>query len=961
MYFLRLVGKKRTQRVYGPDLMRAMTALSARRGYRQFYYGGDVGLAEKLKETLVRTAPGLQVVGTFSPPFRALTPEEDRAIVDMINAARPDIVWVGLSTPKQERWMAAHREQIEAPVMVGVGAAFDFLAGTKRQAPLWMQRHGLEWLFRLCSEPKRLWRRYAYIVPGFSCLAAGELLQHAMRSRKSTGAMPSREAGKSKVGMRKIRVKDRSLVLGVDRNPLPHPKPHVVQEPASRSATAWAAISRIIFGTHVLALADQAVVSGTSLLSTVLVGRFTQPSQLGIYAIGLSVLGFVLAVQDALILMPYTIQRHRPSRSPAQHAGLALLHNAWLSVAAIVVLAIAAGVMIGFWAGKDLTWLVCTLVLTVPFALQREFNRTYAFAHLNVANALILDAGVAAVQLPLLAWLGWTDRMSAVSACIALGSACALTSIVWFYLARRNFSVPTGRVRQATAESWRLGKWLCAGQMAVTIQSYVSYWVLPLLISLVETGIFAACNSIASLANPLLSAFRNTLTPRSVLAFKEGGVERLRRQATRDALLLVGIMSLFWVVILFSGDTLMSVVYHDHGYDGRGSVVTILALAVLATAAGASASNAMASMERPRAVVFATSAGAVVTAAAVWAFTVEWGLIGAAYGILAGSVAGSVARWAAFLTIAARPGPADHVRAPIVQVLQQLAEPNPAVEWDIRQIGQGFQGRIYGIRTHRDDAVWQGYRDLAVKLYPDEPAAVETARRQFDAQVRLHGSVDGRTVHDWTLRAPLPLHVSEAPPALVMTMAAGTDLNKSLAAHSDQPPEVLAAMARVLVTVLQPHWAAGSAHGDLCLQNILYDPAHRILTLVDADRPVCAGAVLNRSDPAAYDLGVLLCDVATDIRTIDRRVALSKRTFAENALSAFLTMMEAPEREPELIAEIRAFARAELNLLDLRWSPRGLFRLIQRSIAMPRIDRMLATAQANVRMRHRLSVVGGRL
>lgn len=195
VYFLRLVGKKRTQRVYGPDLMRAMTALSATRGYRQFYYGGDVGLAEKLKETLVRSASGLQVVGTFSPPFRALTPEEDRAIVDMINAARPDIVWVGLSTPKQERWMAAHRGQIEAPVMIGVGAAFDFLAGTKRQAPLWMQRHGLEWLFRLCSEPKRLWRRYAYIVPGFSCLAAGELLRRAMQGRKSTGAMPSREAG----------------------------------------------------------------------------------------------------------------------------------------------------------------------------------------------------------------------------------------------------------------------------------------------------------------------------------------------------------------------------------------------------------------------------------------------------------------------------------------------------------------------------------------------------------------------------------------------------------------------------------------------------------------------------------------------------------------------------------------------------------------------------------------------
>jgi N-acetylglucosaminyldiphosphoundecaprenol N-acetyl-beta-D-mannosaminyltransferase len=184
VYFLRLTGRKRTQRVYGPDLMREITAVSARRGYRQFYYGGDVGVGEKLKESLVSSAPGLQVAGTFCPPFRQMTPEEDAAIVDMINAARPDIVWVGLSTPKQERWMAAHLGRIEAPVMIGVGAAFDFLAGTKRQAPKWMQRHALEWLFRLCSEPRRLWRRYAYIVPGFLILATGELVRRAAGAGK---------------------------------------------------------------------------------------------------------------------------------------------------------------------------------------------------------------------------------------------------------------------------------------------------------------------------------------------------------------------------------------------------------------------------------------------------------------------------------------------------------------------------------------------------------------------------------------------------------------------------------------------------------------------------------------------------------------------------------------------------------------------------------------------------------
>lgn len=175
-----MLGRKSTRQVYGPDLMRRMTSVSARRGYRQFYFGGAPGVAEKLRRALIAAHPALEVAGSICPPFRDATAEEDRDTVAAINAARPDIVWVGLSTPKQEFWMADHLGRIEAPVMIGVGAAFDFLAGTKRQAPIWMQRSGLEWLFRLSTEPRRLWRRYAYIVPGFSVLACGALIRHVV-------------------------------------------------------------------------------------------------------------------------------------------------------------------------------------------------------------------------------------------------------------------------------------------------------------------------------------------------------------------------------------------------------------------------------------------------------------------------------------------------------------------------------------------------------------------------------------------------------------------------------------------------------------------------------------------------------------------------------------------------------------------------------------------------------------
>jgi N-acetylglucosaminyldiphosphoundecaprenol N-acetyl-beta-D-mannosaminyltransferase len=188
VWFARLLGRDRTRRVYGPDLMRRLTAVSSPRGYRHFYYGGAEGVANRLKEVMTRSHPRLDVAGVICPPFRELTADEDNDVVRAINEAHPDIVWVGLSTPKQELWMASHLGRLDAPVMIGVGAAFDFLAGTKRQAPVWMQQHGLEWLFRLCSEPRRLWRRYAYIVPAFTILAVREFLLHAIRRYQGAAA-----------------------------------------------------------------------------------------------------------------------------------------------------------------------------------------------------------------------------------------------------------------------------------------------------------------------------------------------------------------------------------------------------------------------------------------------------------------------------------------------------------------------------------------------------------------------------------------------------------------------------------------------------------------------------------------------------------------------------------------------------------------------------------------------------
>ena len=163
----RLRGNCHVKRVYGPDLMLEVCAQSAKKGWKHFFYGGAEGVADLLSQKLRERFPAMQVVGTYCPPFRPLTEEEDRDLVQQINASGADVVWVGLSTPKQEKWMSKHIGRLDAPVMIGVGAAFDFHAGLKKQAPKWMQKSGMEWFFRLVTEPSRLWKRYLVNNPLF--------------------------------------------------------------------------------------------------------------------------------------------------------------------------------------------------------------------------------------------------------------------------------------------------------------------------------------------------------------------------------------------------------------------------------------------------------------------------------------------------------------------------------------------------------------------------------------------------------------------------------------------------------------------------------------------------------------------------------------------------------------------------------------------------------------------------
>ncbi len=174
-------GCRDAERVYGPDVMLALCERTAGRGARHFFYGGLPGVADQLACTLQARFPTLEIAGTYTPPVIAIDQPPDLSHIARLNDARADIIWVGLGSPKQDLWMARYRPLLNAPLLIGVGAAFDFLAGSKQQAPRWMQRSGLEWAFRLIQEPQRLWRRYLIYNPRFIW---GVLMQDFNRTRE---------------------------------------------------------------------------------------------------------------------------------------------------------------------------------------------------------------------------------------------------------------------------------------------------------------------------------------------------------------------------------------------------------------------------------------------------------------------------------------------------------------------------------------------------------------------------------------------------------------------------------------------------------------------------------------------------------------------------------------------------------------------------------------------------------
>ncbi|TVR11320.1 MAG: lipopolysaccharide biosynthesis protein [Salinarimonadaceae bacterium] len=398
-----------------------------------------------------------------------------------------------------------------------------------------------------------------------------------------------------------------------------------------------------------IALLDQGVVSAGGFVVIVVLGRWADPAQLGVYSLAASILWLFIGANEALITRPYAIQINKPTGSRENHALVSLALNIGLGLTAACALMVAALAFFLLGSSADLSLLAIALAFSAPFVLIREFARRHAMANLKVHRAFLLDLIVVGSSLAVLASVVAFDVLSAATAIIVLGASCAIGAAWWLAAERSRLGFALLHVRATMERSWRLGRWFLSGTIAVQMQGYAVHWLSFAFLGAATTGVYAACLSIVAFSNPIVFGFINIMTPQSVEALHEGGTAGLRRQALRATLTIGAAVGAFCVFIGLFGNLLMGLLYPAPEYQGVGGILLVLALSVFAGALGVPAGVALASLERARALAAITIATAGLTISFVWMGVVLDGLFGAALGLLAGETIGSMARWIAFL------------------------------------------------------------------------------------------------------------------------------------------------------------------------------------------------------------------------------------------------------------------------------------------------------------------------
>lgn len=397
-----------------------------------------------------------------------------------------------------------------------------------------------------------------------------------------------------------------------------------------------------------ISLVDQAVVSGTSFLTTVIVGRTCGADGLGMYALAFTVVVLISCGQESLISTPYAVYRARVEpHARAAYAGSVLLHFGLLAAIASLGFAAAAAAMQWLPEHGEAATMLWVLAGVMPLILLRELVRRLGFAHLGFAAVLAADATVAAVQLSGLALLAAADALSPATAYASMGLSCALAAAVWLALSRIPFTLRLDVVVDHLRRNLRLGRWIFAAMMALMLQLSSVQWLVAALLGISETGVFVACMSVVMLVNPFVQGVSNVLVPKTALAYADGGNRALRRVVWRATELVGLAMAGFCGVVVVAGEPLLTLLY-GREYVGHRDLLILLAVALTIRSLSMPSYNGLQAADRADYTFFANLLGLVVTTCLALGLATPWGVAGAGWALLAGEAVAAGARWTAF-------------------------------------------------------------------------------------------------------------------------------------------------------------------------------------------------------------------------------------------------------------------------------------------------------------------------
>ncbi|MGI9516355.1 MAG: lipopolysaccharide biosynthesis protein [Pirellulaceae bacterium] len=405
-----------------------------------------------------------------------------------------------------------------------------------------------------------------------------------------------------------------------------------------------------------LAIFDQAIISGISFVTSVVVGRLAGQAELGVYALGMSVVLLAISVQQSLISAPHTIFviRQQKGRERQEYNGSTLVQFFALNATIIVALGVIAGVLLAGVGSQDRATLLLLLLLVCPAVLIREFGRRFLFADFRVGSALILDASIAVLQLGLLWLLVVSEWLTGRTALIAVALACAVSGVVWLVASWPAFQVSRGKILPEVRRNWGFGRWIFGGQVSVALVMVMLNWMLAGFKGDAATGAFGACMMLILLANPFILGIQNILSPKMAEAMHEGGRSDVRRMVFASTLVLASVMAVYTLLVAVFGDWVIQFIYGDE-FAGNQTTIRLLAAGAFALAVGVSANHGLRALERPEINFYATATGLLVATTCAVLLIPEWGPAGAAAGYLVGCTITAIIRFAGLLHVSAAP------------------------------------------------------------------------------------------------------------------------------------------------------------------------------------------------------------------------------------------------------------------------------------------------------------------